>query len=75
MTKGKEGDPPRLYFNGSEEDRKALCIVLASRMPCELRPASDEPTPELVDGFCHYKGLEEIEKFVEDWEESQQNRA
>lgn len=56
-----------LYFNTSEDDKRAYLLLKSSRIPCEFRcPASClEGTPLLLDGYTKYIGFNEIKSFME----------
>lgn len=55
---------PVLFYNSKKEDREAYFALVKSRVPCEFRPPSDEPTPLLLVGYTRYIGLQEIMEYL-----------
>lgn len=56
---------PILYFNTSEDDKRAYLLVKSSSIPCEFRcPCLDDKTPMLWYDYNRYVGLDEIKSFI-----------
>lgn len=55
---------PVLFYNDSDEARKAYYAMLKSGIPCKFRPPSADSTPMLLVGYTEYTGIQEIEEFI-----------
>lgn len=56
---------PKLFFNGSDEDREAVSVVLDAGVQCNLSgPIADESTPLIVYGERRIVGLDDIKLFI-----------
>lgn len=64
----KEHEIPILYCNSGDEDQEAYFSLKEAEIPHETRVHAEEPTPELRVGFERYTGINEIKKFIEEWE-------
>lgn len=57
---------PKLYFNSSIEDDKAIKELIDARIECDFfGPISEERTPLLIDNSIKYFGLKGIREFLE----------
>lgn len=65
-----EGTSPKVYFNSSDEDIKAVHELLKSNVDCDFRGSlSEERTPLLIHNSMRFYGLEGIKEFIELMEE------
>ena len=59
---------PRVYFNGSQDDRLAIRMLNRAKIPfVPIGPTSLEPTPYLEYGSWRFEGLKSISRFVKAW--------
>ena len=57
---------PRIYFNGSQDDKFAMQLLAQAKMPyIPIGPATLEPTPYLEYGYWRFEGLRGISRFIE----------
>lgn len=64
----KEHEIPILYCKSEADDIKAYFSLLKAKIPHEFRIHAEDPTPELRVGFERYTGINEIKRFIEEWE-------
>ncbi len=69
MPKEKQAKEKPIFFgccdkSKEDESREAYHLVLKSGIDCEIVIASDVESPEIVEDYRHYTGLEEIKGFI-----------
>lgn len=57
-----------LLFNTGKNDREACLLVMSSGLPCEFLATGDEDTPKLILDYLEFKGLNEIQTFINNWQ-------
>ena len=57
---------PRMYFNGSQDDKLAMQLLTQARVPyVPIGPTTMEPTPYLEYGYWRFEGVKGISRFIE----------
>lgn len=57
---------PKLYFNSSKEDDKAIKEIIDAKVECDFfGPISEERTPLLIDNSIKYYGIKGIRDYLE----------
>ncbi|MBU2496497.1 MAG: hypothetical protein KJ767_00360 [Nanoarchaeota archaeon] len=67
-------DTPTLFFNFSDDDRKAYEMFLESDIKfMQQGPHSEPYSPLVLWGYKEYRGLEQVEEFIREYQEVVQN--
>ena len=67
---------PTLYFNGGTEDKEAYELILTKQIECNFEgPVSFYDRPFVRWGFREYRGLTQIQRFIEEYVESLKQAA
>ena len=59
---------PRVYFNGSQEDKVAMRLLAKARVPyVPIGRTGLEPTPYLEYGYWRFDGTKGISRFIQSY--------